>query len=50
LYSTERIPLPGGSELVTIFEEIPQENTRVPLLCVLRDNQMRICGAICSIA
>jgi hypothetical protein len=37
LYSTERIPLHGGSELVTIFEDVPPENTRVPLLCVLRD-------------
>src|SRR5580704_15126343 len=35
IYSTEKLPLTGGSELVTIFQNTPSD--RVPLLSVLRD-------------
>jgi hypothetical protein len=37
LYSTERLQLRGGSELITIFQNDTNQNTPVPLLSVLRD-------------
>ena len=35
IYSTEKLPLTGGSELITIFQNVSDD--RVPLLSVLRD-------------
>src|SRR5580692_759921 len=37
LYSAQRLPLTGGSELITIFQNDPNADTPVPLLSVLRD-------------
>jgi hypothetical protein len=36
-FRLERVPVPGGAELVTVFATVPEESQQVPLFSVLRD-------------